>query len=291
MVNTYCDQQPELKEAFGFLAFFRVIDQSDAQCFRVQSDIEIGFYFIAAATLLLAFVNTFIKRAADQYLHDKTEVPSLQQHDGDVNKTAVAEKVRGQIAPPPMLFSDRFRWFLIRQDSVAPTLQIFASFSSSNRMNSNLMERECVSEEICSSSPSDIEEKAIDNNKMVDTLMEYEHIVRADPPEDSSGSPSYIEDDMMENEAVGGDGAPIGIWKLQTNEVPDEEDEMNNPTANGSPIRMTKTWSENSHTYESARNDLSLKASPSADDIFVRDRSNGSPESEGWPPSFEEMYA
>ena len=65
MVNTYCDQQPELKEAFGFLAFFRVIDQSDAQCFRVQSDIEIGFYFIAAATLLLAFVNTFIKRAAD----------------------------------------------------------------------------------------------------------------------------------------------------------------------------------------------------------------------------------
>ena len=60
-----------------------ILNEEDAQCFRVRSEVESAFFFLAAAALLLAFVNTFVKRASSQYVRDVNtkNAPMLHAHE------------------------------------------------------------------------------------------------------------------------------------------------------------------------------------------------------------------
>jgi hypothetical protein len=103
-----------------------ILRNEDAQCFQVRSGIDVGVYVLAVGAVLLAFLNTFVKKAADQYLRDKKK--SMMAN--DVHAVKVEEEpiiiaismdidtVKQRIEPVPVLFSDRFRWFLARSEDV-----------------------------------------------------------------------------------------------------------------------------------------------------------------------------
>lgn len=108
MVNIYCDYLSELRNLFAQLVHFDLLPEEDAQCFLVEASVSSGFFLMAAGAILLALLNTFVTNATKQYLMElpsATIVPAPPKMD-----------VRDNIEPSPVLFTDRFRWLLGRED-------------------------------------------------------------------------------------------------------------------------------------------------------------------------------
>ena len=129
MVNVYCDQEPELGTLFGMLVLMGILEEKDAQCFRVETAVESPFFFLASGALVLAFLNTFVKKAACQYVRDVDErcVPKFQSP--TVEQQMNVDLAKDLLDPLPVLFSDRFRWFLVRNESRREYLQVFSTSS------------------------------------------------------------------------------------------------------------------------------------------------------------------
>jgi Paraquat-inducible protein A len=137
MVNAYCGA---LDETFAQLVYYGIMKEEDAQCFQVTSKVETGAFVMAAGAVLLALLNTFIMRAVGQYFRDKEnearrgqDVAKLEAL-SDVISAISAEEVaqaKNGIKPIPVLFSDTFRWFLIRQD-VAMSMRSSSSSDESS---------------------------------------------------------------------------------------------------------------------------------------------------------------
>lgn len=110
------------------MVYYGILKEEDAQCFRVNARLESASYVLAAASVALALLNTFVMRAVNQYFRDidlsKREFKATPGRDGEEIED-VTEAVR-RVQPVPVLFSDAFRWFLIRQDS-DPSRQIFVA--------------------------------------------------------------------------------------------------------------------------------------------------------------------
>lgn len=114
MINEYCGG---LSDTLSQLVYYGIIKEEDAQCFRVESSIESAAYILVVAAILLAFLNTFVIKAVSQFFRDKEalarsqdtcECPSIEEDDiSDITK---------KITPAPVLFTDRFRWLLCRED-------------------------------------------------------------------------------------------------------------------------------------------------------------------------------
>lgn len=112
MVNVYCDQLNELNSLFSQLAYFGLIDRDDAQCFLVEAQARTGFFLIAAGSILLALLNTFVSKAAKHYLSDSLTTRILP---GTEPKTLMeADRLKDEINPIPVLFTDEFRSVLKR---------------------------------------------------------------------------------------------------------------------------------------------------------------------------------
>lgn len=112
MINSYCN---DLKETFAKLVFYGVLNESDAQCFRVDSRIESASYVLVGAAFLLALINSFITKAVGQYFRDKDNDENrifFQATDSDLAEDVHTTEFRKTITPVPVLFSDTFRWFL-----------------------------------------------------------------------------------------------------------------------------------------------------------------------------------
>ena len=73
MINSYCES---FEETFNLLAYFGVLEENDAQCFRVDASIESAAYILAIAAALLNLLNTFVMNAVKQYFRDRDEVIS-----------------------------------------------------------------------------------------------------------------------------------------------------------------------------------------------------------------------
>lgn len=67
MINSYCGS---LDDTFAMLAYYGVLKESDAQCFRVEASISSAAYMLAASAILLALLNTYIRNASRQYFRD-----------------------------------------------------------------------------------------------------------------------------------------------------------------------------------------------------------------------------
>ena len=74
MINAYCGS---LDGTFAQMVYYGIIKKEDAQCFRVNTSIDGGFFILAAAAVLLALLNTFVLKAVRQYDRDKDQ----QEHD------------------------------------------------------------------------------------------------------------------------------------------------------------------------------------------------------------------
>eukprot|EP00980_Cylindrotheca_fusiformis_P014861 scaffold4056_cov115-Cylindrotheca_fusiformis.AAC.5 len=131
MINSYCTS---LKNTLGELVYYGMLKADDAQCFSVKSTIESGSYILAIGAVLLALLNSFVSKAVRQYFRDKKEERNLlmghgaefqiRDSDAESDSTSVDKTPR----PVPVLFTDTFRWMLIRDDSRIGSNSFFAAF-------------------------------------------------------------------------------------------------------------------------------------------------------------------
>lgn len=63
MVNNYCSS---LSPTLSSMAYYGIIDPADAQCFRVEAQVEKGVYVLIVAAIFLGWINQFITKAAQQ---------------------------------------------------------------------------------------------------------------------------------------------------------------------------------------------------------------------------------
>jgi hypothetical protein len=114
MLNDYCGN---LKGTFSQLVYYGILDESDAQCFRVESVLEIGSYILAAAAILLGLLNSFVMKAVLQYFRDM-DAQDERQTGLDDEEPIEISKALEEIHPVSVLFTDTFRWFLLREDTM-----------------------------------------------------------------------------------------------------------------------------------------------------------------------------
>lgn len=79
MINAYCNP---LKETFNSLAYYGILDESDAQCFRVNASVQAASWILVAASLILCILNHFIVGASLQKEQDD-EVPAERRLHSD----------------------------------------------------------------------------------------------------------------------------------------------------------------------------------------------------------------
>ncbi len=120
MVNSYCGS---LGGFFSELVFYGILNEEDAQCFSIKSSIEEGFFVLAVGAILLALVNSFVTKATSQYCRDQNK-PNDRNRTQELS-SALESAEEGQevtikhldtdntIHPPPVLFTDTFRWLLV----------------------------------------------------------------------------------------------------------------------------------------------------------------------------------
>ena len=101
----------------------------DTQCLRADVAVEPSFYVLFAGTLALALLNSFVMKATAHYFHDRdyeasgaaiTISSSFEINElNDLDDYESYDDVdRSEIRPVPVLFSDRFRWGLHREDTM-----------------------------------------------------------------------------------------------------------------------------------------------------------------------------
>ena len=125
MVNEYCQS---LSSTFAQLAFYGLLDAEDAQCFRVEASIARGSYLLVAASLGLALLNSIVTSSMFQYMREQERTDEIKwsgsprpiSDDDDKYEMdeASLDRIRQFLQPPPVLFTDTFRWLLVRLDLV-----------------------------------------------------------------------------------------------------------------------------------------------------------------------------
>merc|ERR1712066_508356 len=68
MINDYCDS---FETAFAAFAYYGVISGEDAQCFRVDAQVETSTWILLCAALLLSTLSHFVGKAASQQEEDE----------------------------------------------------------------------------------------------------------------------------------------------------------------------------------------------------------------------------
>jgi len=112
----------DLQELIDMLLYFDILEFEDANCFRTEVDIDYGVFFLAAAAILLLLFNTFVHKAQLHYLWDKQVYGKMVYRRDSLLKSEMVVKEFDQdeamrsIHPPPVLFTDMFRWSLYHPD-------------------------------------------------------------------------------------------------------------------------------------------------------------------------------
>jgi hypothetical protein len=98
------------------LAYYGILELADSHCFRIEASIKSGFYVLFAGTLLLAILSSFVHKASLQYFYDIEAAKKLVALDNRLSPeealAPVDNKFYKAISPPPVLFTDTFRWAL-----------------------------------------------------------------------------------------------------------------------------------------------------------------------------------
>jgi len=136
MVNSYCGS---LDSFFSELVFFGILKNEDAQCFSVKSSIEEGFFILAVGAIILALVNAIVTKATKQYSRDQDEPDrqsQIQEHTSALECAEEGQEVNADhsestVRPPPVLFTDTFRWLLKQDDKSKKVLKDLSCDESS----------------------------------------------------------------------------------------------------------------------------------------------------------------
>lgn len=122
MINGYCEA---LSGTLATLVYYGVLAEEDAQCFRVEASIEPAAYIMLSAAVLLALLNTFVMNAEAQYRRDCEGKMDRNRTNASIDRSLPDEDeiqlMQRSLKPPPALFTDKFRWLLVREDVVKYT--------------------------------------------------------------------------------------------------------------------------------------------------------------------------
>lgn len=77
LLNAYCGS---LEETFTSLSYFGILDNEDAQCFRVDATVETASWILVAASLMLCILNHFIRSASRQKKQDDSIPAKRRRH-------------------------------------------------------------------------------------------------------------------------------------------------------------------------------------------------------------------
>jgi hypothetical protein len=116
MINEYCGS---LDTFFSLAAYYGLLSERDAQCFRVESLVQEGAYVLATAAVMLALLNTFVMKATAQYFRDVESRTACAAHAIEAGDFIEHDQITSEIKPTPVLFTDTFRWLLVRQNPVS----------------------------------------------------------------------------------------------------------------------------------------------------------------------------
>lgn len=98
------------------LVYYGVITIDKGHCFRVESTILAGSYFLLVGAVMLAILNTFVGKATFHYFWDKECIRKEEAMDEHLTfaeeSAALDDKKYKSIRAPPVLFTDTFRWLL-----------------------------------------------------------------------------------------------------------------------------------------------------------------------------------
>lgn len=144
MINSYCES---LKESLGELVYYGILKAEDAQCFSVESTIEGGSYILALGAVLLAITTSFVNKAIIQYFRDVKKEENLRkrdalEYDSDA-ESGDLKAPKSRIQPVPVLFTDSFRWLMMRDDHRCCSnsfVSAFGKFSMTSRGGSSAPE-------------------------------------------------------------------------------------------------------------------------------------------------------
>jgi hypothetical protein len=112
-----------LEEFFTELSYYGILKVEDAQCFRSDIALEPTFYILLVAGVVLATITSFVSKAVTHYFRDMDpkQNPFLSSDaTNDMESATVhSDEMKlddaSTIQPTPILFTDRYRWFLRRE--------------------------------------------------------------------------------------------------------------------------------------------------------------------------------
>jgi hypothetical protein len=134
MINPYCES---LSGIFREMVYYGILKEEDAQCFRTDVTVEPTFIVLIVAAVALALLNSFVMGSTSQYFRDddaKRHVASAMPEqklsdDDDIEdlleyEDAMLEATFNKYAihPSPVLFTDKYRWLLHREDALRPSM-------------------------------------------------------------------------------------------------------------------------------------------------------------------------
>jgi hypothetical protein len=129
MINPYCET---LSGIFREMVYYGILKDEDAQCFRTDVTVEPTFIVLIVAAVALAVLNSFVMGSTSQYFrdddtkrHSASNMPEKKLSDDDdlddllEFEDAMLEATFNKYAihPSPVLFTDKYRWFLHREDA------------------------------------------------------------------------------------------------------------------------------------------------------------------------------
>ena len=180
MVNPYCES---INGYLAEFAYYGIIKDEDAQCFKANVAVEPTFYILLTGAVILAVINTFVMKAVAHYFHDKEGARTVHSFGektaglndiGEIEMTESEEDKakRQEVHPVPVMFTDRFRWLLYREDVMV--LRQSSSQSPSQQFSIDEAEKQ-------DSSFQPVDNESLDNGN------ESENFVGSEPwPEDES---------------------------------------------------------------------------------------------------------
>lgn len=92
LLNAYCGS---LGETFTSLSYFGILDNEDAQCFRVDATVETASWVLVAASLMLCVLNHFIRAASRQKKQDDNIPAKRRRHTDILLQSNLAQSSQG----------------------------------------------------------------------------------------------------------------------------------------------------------------------------------------------------
>jgi len=151
MINPYCES---LQVFFSEMVYYGLLKVEDAQCFRTDVTIEPTSYILFTSAICLALINSFVMKAVTQYFREihvtciqdvvnenVLNLEDIADHE-DSNDESRLSQAKSKIHPVPVLFTDRYRWLLRREDEMSVSRKydnpVYPSDSSCSEQESNV---------------------------------------------------------------------------------------------------------------------------------------------------------